>query len=443
MAAKTKRKIQKRAQSVKRITNTAKTEPENAASSRLIFTGRTNAGVYVTPDTALKNATVWACVQYLTRQTAQLPWRVMRDFKDGGAELVPSNPADYVLHTRPCPDMGPFTWRQSMLGTALLWGNSYAEIQWDNRGAVYALWPIHPDRVNVRRNRETGVLEYEVWNQGGRVTLDAADVFHVRGFGDGPVGYNVVEYAAQSIGWAQATEVFGSTFFGEGMNPSGIVETTAGLSQPAMEILRAELEKLYKGPKGKRTAILDAGMKFQKLATQPNDAQFIETRIHQVEEVCRWFGVPPHKVMHLLRATFSNIESQSIEVVVDAVTPWCKIFEEEANYKFFGPQNRAGVYTKIDTRALLRGDHAARAAFYKSMFELGMSINQILALEDFNGIGPDGDVRFVSNNVQTLDRAIRGQPVKLQPKPGDPLPPDQQPALPAKTNGAGNGVASH
>jgi HK97 family phage portal protein len=130
---------------------------------------------------------------------------------------------------------------------------------------------------------------------------------------------------------------------------------------------------------------------------------------HQVEDICRWFGVPPHKVMHLLRATFSNIEHQSIEVVVDSVMPWIKALEEEANYKLFG-SNRLGYYTKIDVRGLLRGDNASRADYYAKMHGLGMTLNTILALEDMNGIGADGDVSFVSNNVQTLERAIRGQP---------------------------------
>lgn len=382
-----------------------KAAPDPARTSRIVSAGRTPAGIYVNADTALKNAVVWACIQYLTKTVAQLPWRVMRETATG-SERVSTNPVDWLISQRPCPDMGSFTWRQTMLGNALRFGNAYAEIERDNRGAAYALWTIHPERVVVRR-AESGQLEYEVWNNGGNTVLPAADMFHIRGFGDGAVGYNVIEYAAQSIGWAQATEVFGSTYFGSGANPSGVVETAKGMSPAGVGELRTAFNRLYAGPKGDKTVFLDNGMKYTKLSTDPGDSQFIETRQHQVEEICRWFGVPPHKVMHLLRATFSNIEHQSIEVVVDSVTPWIKVFEEEANYKLFGA-NRLGLYTKIDVRGLLRGDNASRAQYYKTMFELGMSINQILALEDFNGIGPDGDERFVSNNVQTLKNAIAG-----------------------------------
>jgi HK97 family phage portal protein len=394
----------------------AKSGDSSTSTSRIVHSRRQPSGVYVDPDTALQNATVWACVQYLTKAVAQLPWRVMRDSANGGADVAASHPVDWLLHHRPCPDLGSFSWRQAMLGTALTWGNAYAEIEWDNRGVAYALWPIHPSRVNVRRG-EDGRLEYEVWNRGGNVVLPAADVFHVRGFGDGAVGFNVIEYAAQSIGWARATEIFGAAFFGEGINPSLIVESPNALSPEARSFLLAELKKLYGGPRGEKTMVLDAGIKANKLTMAPDEAQFVETRQHQVEEICRWFGVPPHKVMHLLRATFSNIEHQSIEVVVDSVTPWVKVFEEEANYKLFGQANRAGFYTKMNLRGLLRGDATSRAQLYSAMFGMGMTINQILALEDMNGIGPDGDVPFVSNNVQTLERAIRGEPTAPAERP--------------------------
>ena len=380
------------------------TKPEGPTTSRVLYTGRTASGVYVDADTALRNATVWACVQYLTRTVGKLPWRVMIETASG-REIARTHPVDWLLNKRPNPEMGSMTFRQSLLGQALLWGNGYAEIERDNRGVPINLWPIHASRVTAKRD-DNGWLIYEVWDKGGNVVVQPADMFHVRGFGDGPVGYSVVQYAAQSIGWAQATELFGATYFGEGMNPSGIVTVKTGLSIDAMQEMRNSLEQLYKGPKGKRTMILDAGAEFQKLATNPNDSQFIETRQHQIAEICRWFGVPPHKVMDLMRATFSNIEHQSIEVVVDSIAPWVKAFEEEADFKLFG-SNRSNLYTHMPLQALMRGDNASRVAFYKGMLEIGaMTINEIRALEDMNSIGEDGDVHFVTRNVQTLETAL-------------------------------------
>lgn len=377
----------------------ARTTQADEPNSRGVWIGRARSGVLVDNDSALKNAVVWACITYLSKTLAQLPWAVMKNV-DGGSERMNAHPVDWLIHTRPCPDMGSFTWRQTMLGNALRFGNAYAEIEWDNRGMPFALWPIHPDRVIVKRGVD-GLLAYEVWNRGGSVTLAARDVFHIRGFGDGPVGFNVIEYAAESIGWAQATEIFGASYFGQGMNPSGVIETPNGITPEGLSVLKAEMKKLYAGPKAERTMFLDKGMKFNKLANSPEESQFIETRQHQVEEICRWFGVPPHKVMHLLRAHFANIEHQSIEVVIDSIMPWVKVFQEEADYKLFGA-NRQGFFTKIDVRGLLQGDHESRGKFYVVLAGLGWSMNEIRALEDMNSIGPDGDLRFRSIQLQPL-----------------------------------------
>jgi HK97 family phage portal protein len=397
---------------------------------------RTGAGVWVDGDSALQDATVWICVNYLARQVAQPPWRAGRETADGGFEIAPTNPADRLLNRRPNPEMGAFTFRQTLMGWVLRYGNGYAEIEWDARGAPAALWPIHPDRVQVMRD-SAGKLFYRVWNQsGGSSDLPAEDMFHVRGFGDGPVGISVMQYAAESIGWARATAIFGSTFFGEGMNPTVVLSTDKVMSEKSADEARKRMKSLYKGADGEKTFIADAGLKVEKLAYTPEEGQFIETRQQQVEEICRWFGVPPHKAMQLLRATFSNIEQQSIEVVGDTIAPWCKVFEEEADYKLF-PQRGPAMRTRMDLKALLRGDSAARAAFYKAMWETGaFPINAILRAEGENTIGAVGEVRFVPLNYQPLDRAI-APPRPALPAPADPAAEETADAKPpAKLNGA-------
>jgi HK97 family phage portal protein len=251
------------------------------------------------------------------------------------------------------------------------------------------------------------------------------DMFHVRGFGDGPLGLNVMEYAAQSIGWARAVQIFGATFFGSGTNLSGVVTMKKSLTQAGLDVLRENFEGLYKGAgKGNKTAFLDAEMDFKPIGVDPNKAQFIETNQFQIEECCRWFGVPPHKVMHLLRATFSNIEHQSIEVVTDSITPWVKRFEEEADYKLFGENNRQGFYTKMALQALLRGDSITRASYYKTMREIGVfTVNEILALEDMNTISEDdgGDKRVMQSQFTTLEQ-IGEQPITPPSFPSEASP---------------------
>jgi HK97 family phage portal protein len=239
-----------------------------------------------------------------------------------------------------------------------------------------------------------------------RVSIAYRDMFHLRGFGEGPVGVNVISYAAESLGWARAAQLFGAAFFGNGATPTTVVVNKKNLTPEGLKRQRAEFEQLYKGPRNSnKTAHLDNEAAVQAIGVNAKDSQLIETHQHLVEEVCRWFGVPPHKVMHLLRATFSNIEHQAIEVVVDSVSPWVKRFEDEADYKLFG-QNRQAFYTKMNMRALMRGDAAARIAFYKGMWEMGAySPNDILENEDDNTLGEVGDKHLVQLNLTTLERA--------------------------------------
>lgn len=395
-------------------------DSSDTATIRVTPVFQTTAGVRVNGDEALRNATVWACVTYLSRTIAQLPWRVMQEQANGTARRAPVHPIDYVIARRPNPEMSSFTFRETMVGWAVRRGNAVAEIQRDARGIPVALWPIHPSRVTFERDMETGQLLYGVTNgQEPKVYLTGDQVFHLRGYGEGPVGLDVVSYAAESIGWAMATELFGASFFGNGANASGFLVATGKLSPTAFTNLEKTLASKHGGPKkGNKTMILDNGMKYEKSGTTPDDAQFIETRQHQVEEICRWFGVPPHKVMHLLRATFSNIEHQSIEVVVDSITPWAKRLEEEADYKFFG-QNRQAFFTKIDLKGLLRGDFKSRQEGLQIMRRNGVvNANEWRRLEDMDEIGPDGDKYICEGNMTTLE-AIGTAPVAQQKSPGD------------------------
>lgn len=404
---------------------------DDVRPGRIAIITRTQAGVSVDAETALKNAVVWACIRYLTNAVGQLPWRVMREERDGDKVPVPTHQVDWMLHRRPAPEMGAFTWRQTMLGNALRYGNGYAEIERDNAGRPIWLHPLHPNRVTPRRRPDTGALYYDVQGDGvgQRVELEPADMFHVRGFGDGPVGYNVVEYAAQSIGWAQATELFGASFFGEGMNPGGIVEGAGSLTKDGLARLKAEFKQLYQGPKkSNRTVFLDAGMKWTQVSVKPDEAQFIETRQHQVEEICRWFGVPPHKAMHLLRSTNNNIEHQGIEVVTDSVVPWVRILEDEADFKLFG-QNRMGLFTQMDLAALLRGDMKAQAEYFASLVSNGiMNRDEARARLGMNRVrGKGGTKHTIQANMTTLDRVGEDLPAPAS----DPQRPADDPQPPA------------
>lgn len=406
-------------------------EPRGAGDSRIPLTGRTLAGVRITPDNAVQVSAVWACLRYLSQTVAVLPWHVMRQ-REKGATIARGHPVDQLLHGRPNPEWSSFQFRETLLHWALRWGNGYAEIERDDGGRPLALWPIHPQRVQPMRD-EAGRLFFRVENGAGQrpTDLDFLDVFHLRGFGDGPVGVNVVEYAAETIGWARAAQLFGASFFGSGLNATGVITSTRSLSAQAWERLRIRFRRLYGGPGGERVLMLDNGMEFKPIAIEPEKGQFIETNQHLVEEICRFFGVPPHKVMHMLRSTNNNVEAQVVEVVVDSVGPWVKRFEDEADFKLLGGRIWA---TKMNLNALMRGDPASRAAFYQVMRQQGVfSANDILGIEDMDPIPAEqgGDKRVMQSQYTTLERIGEDEPAEAEPAEAEPAEPanDESPAL--------------
>jgi HK97 family phage portal protein len=374
----------------------------------------------------------------------------MKDGKNG-AEIADTHNIDNLLWKRPSPEWSSFQFRETLMHWALRWGNGYAEIEPDQAGRPFALHPVHPERVTVwRSSGETvdaygepigdGELYYDVHNGTGGgsiggIILSKKRVFHVRGFGEGPVGVNVVAYAAESLGWVKAAQLFGASFFGNGANVNAVVMNKKPLKPDGVKRQRAEMEGLYRGPRNaNKLAILDNDAELKLLGLDAEKSQLNQTNLALISEVCRWFGVPPHKVMDLSRGTFSNIEHQAIEVVVDSVAPWVKRFEDEADYKLFGPQNRNKYYNKMNMRALLRGDAAARVAYYDGMVKIGaFSPNRVLECEDENTIGPAGDIHVMQNQNVTLEQIAAGVD-----DPNPPVDPATPPAPPSKDDEPGS-----
>ncbi|MFN4283504.1 MAG: phage portal protein [Alphaproteobacteria bacterium] len=388
------------------------TDPTTPSTQRIGYVGRTTAGVVITPDNALTVSTVWACVRYLSQTVAGLPWRVCLDKRPNGqGKIQSSHPVDWLLNKRPNAEWSAFQFKETLMQWALRWGNGYAEIERDLAGRPIALWPIAPWRVAVKRRIGSGELYYEIsgaaFDSRGVVEIAPRDMFHLRGFGDDVVGVNVVQYAAESIGWARAVQLFGAAFFGNGANLGGFITTPNGLTPEGLKELETRLLNLTSGPrKSNKWLPIDAGMEPKPLAVEPNKAQFIETNQHLVEEICRWFGVPPHKVMHLLRAHFTNVEHQSIEAVQDSIMPWTIRMQQEADYKLFG-QNRSGYYTWMNLREIQRGDFKSQQEGLEVARRNGViSANQWIEELDLDPIPPEqgGDKRIVQSQYTTLEK---------------------------------------
>lgn len=254
---------------------------------RIIHRRRTRAGVIIDENTSLTISAAWACLRYLSQTVAMLPWRVKLKTPKGH-EVQEKHPVDYLLNERPNPEWSSFQFRETLLGWAVRKGNGYAEIERSIDGRPIGLWPLHPDRVQPMRDRQTGELYYDVsGNDQGTVRIETDDMFHLRGFGEGPVGVSMVAYAAESLGWAKAAQMFGAGFFGNGAQINGVVKYDKELSPQAMTELRNDWRRQYGGPSGQNgIAVLDNGMDFQAIGVEPEKGQFIQTNQHLVDEVC-------------------------------------------------------------------------------------------------------------------------------------------------------------
>lgn len=401
---------------------------DDDTSMALVGWRETVAGERVTEADAVKQSVVFSCRRFITGNLAQLPHRAYRRLDESSATVDMAHPTSIVLGKRPNPEMGPMQFKEVLCGHGMINGNGYAEIVRNRRGEVFQLWPIHPTRVEPERF--AGVLKYVYTDENLRErVLDAEDIFHIRGFGTGIKGVNVIEHAAETIGWARATEIFGSAFFGNGVHMSGALEIPNELemSPEARTEFKKEFENKRRGARrGFLPVFLDKGVKWIQFAGKNNEAQFIETLTFQVNQIARYFGVPPHKVNELARATFTNIIEQSIEVIQDTIMPWVLRFEEEANYKLLPPTDEH--YTKINVNALMRGDPKSRGEFYRVMVNIGaMSPNDVRRLEEMNPYD-GGDVYVMQQQmvpVKLLGTINRGSaPPAPQPEPEDEEEPE-------------------
>lgn len=405
------------------------TQPAKPQLQRVFHTVKQTAGIRVTEDIAMTYATFWACVGFIADSIASLPLHHMKARPGGGADIVYESPVDWLCQNESNPETAAFQFRETVIAHALVWGNGYAEIERDMAGRPVWLWQITPDRVKVDR-LASGQLIYEVANQNQPNTiLMPEDVFHLKGLGfDGVVGYPVVQYAARSIGGAISVDESASTFYGNDATPGGLLKHPRRLSENARKDLLDSWQARHGGSRNRRMiALLEEGLEYQQTGVPPETSQLIENRQFGPVDITRWFRVPPHKVGILDRATFSNIEQQELQAIIDCLMPWAVRFEQEVNRKCFGRTSRGSNYVKHNFNARLRGDAQMRAQLYQMMLLFGVSsINEVRDKEDMNPIGTDGDKRFVQRNMITLDQA--GMP---EPAPGAALPqttPQEKPA---------------
>lgn len=366
----------------------------------------TSAGVEINPNTALRSTAVFACVRVLAFSLAQLPLIVYKRLERGKERAV-KHPAYNLLHVQPNNEISSFHWRSLKMAHVLLYGNAYSEIEFNGRGDPVAFWPIpawrcRPVRVNTKS--QNNLLVYEVLRPDkGQEFILPSHILHIKGLStDGLSGLSVIGQAAQAIGVSLAAQDLAARFFGQGFNIGGVVEHPNALSDTAYKRLKDDLTEKYEGlSKAHRLLFLEEGMKFSKMGIPPEEAQFLESRQFEVVDIARMFGVPPHKIGDLSRATFSNIEHQAIEFVQDTMMPWFVNWEQEINRKLMDSAH----FAEFLAEGLLRGDSAARGAFYKDLFNMGsLSPNDVREKENMNPV-PGGDKRFVPLNMVPIEES--------------------------------------
>lgn len=427
------------------------TTPITAAQLASILSGGdAGSGESVSQTTSMRVGAVFACVRVISDALARMPLVTYERTKDG-RQRAKNHPLYTLLKTRPNPDMSSFALRKALMANTLLWGNGYAEIVRRRSGAVDALIPIETPRVTPFR--ENGELKYRVSTSTGDVVLLKREMIHVPGLSyDGICGLSVIAHARQTIGACLAADKFQGTLLKNGLRPSGVLEHPGKLGDQAVKNLRESFAATYGGaPNAGKPMILEEGMKWNAAAMPLEDAQFVETGYFRVEEICRWFGVPPHKVQHLARATNNNIEQQGLDFLGDTLAPWVEAIEQELNWKLLLPTEQDRYYVEHLTQSIIQMDANARGGFYERLFRVGgISSDEIRERENMNNL-PDGRGRTFwtqSSNMPMPTEDQRDQLLEswikkgMSSSPGGAGGPDDGSGTPdPKTDGrvAGNG----
>lgn len=366
----------------------------------------------VTATTAMKYTAVFSCIRVLGETFASAPAKLYRKITDEEREARNDLAVYDILHNAPNEEMAPFNFKEAAMIALNTGGNAVCERLVDRSGNLVGLYPYQWQQVKIDRDPETKKLIYKISN-GKSITkkeLTRQQVFHIPGMSvDGVIGMSPIEYAASAIRLGRSYEEFGNQMFRNAAIPSGGFSTDGTLNDAAFQRLKKELKENYAGLKNTGTPLLlEAGLKFTSFTVKPIDAQLIENKKFQIEDIARIYRVPLHLIQNLDRATNNNIEHQSLEFIMYTMLPWFKRWEENINMQLLTPaERRAGYYVEFDLRGLLRGDQLSRSRAYAVGRQWGwLSVNDIRKLENFPPI-PNGDRYLEPENMREAGETER------------------------------------
>lgn len=385
------------------------------------------------PESPLKIATVWRALNVLAGAVASLPIDVFRHIDptrpDAGKEVAAGDPWRRRLKRGPNRMQTSFRWRHQMVGCILSHGNYYAQKLGAPGQEAEQLWPLDPARMKVKDLLRDGTLVYEYTTQAGRAEpLYQDEVFHARGYStDGMTGVSVFELMRQTTALALSNRTQRTSFVRNEMRPSAVITTPGELSDPARENLQKGYARAFGGPRrAGRVMVLEQGAKIDGFRFTSRDAQEIESEHFLIEEFLRFTGVPGVLVGHADKtATYASAEQFFQSFVTHGVFPLTSNIEEELTSSLFGID--AEEFVEFNLNAMLRPDSAARAAFYRTMVELGcLTRNEVRALENRNPLpGLDepltpGNMTRGSDPQQTPAAPKKPDPEEDEPEPDEP-----------------------
>jgi len=381
------------------------------------------SGRVVNDKEALKVSAVFACIRILSQSIASLPLILYKRTEEGGKQRSVENPLYWVLHDQPNQIQSSFDFFEYVVGSLCLRGNSYVQRILNGAGQVSELWPLPTEAVTVKIT-PTGEKYYVYSRNGVQKVFGADEIIHFKGLSsDGLVGLSPIDSARESIGVALATEEHSARFFSEGVSPTGVLEHPGVLTDAAAKRIRDSFQERYAGSGNSgKTMLLEENMKWHQVGLTNEQSQFLETRKFQTTEIARWFGVPPHMIGDLERATFSNIEHQALEFVTFSLRPWLVRIERTLINALFTAEDRRKYVLEFLVDALLRGDIKTRYEAYQIARNNGwLNVDEIRQKENMNPL-PDqiGQKYLQQLNMTELgkepDPAKEGTPAKTRAK---------------------------
>ena len=378
------------------------------------FMGReSSSGKIVTVDSAMQLSAVWACVRLIAETVATLPLGLYRRAADGGREAATDHALYDLLHHQPNADMTAVQFWEAVVASLLLRGNAFVLKHIGALGRIVALELLLPHRVSVRR-LNNGELEYTYQpTRGGAVKIPQASMMHIAGFSfDGVIGLSAIQYGANVFGAAASAEGASSGTFKNGLLQTVAFSVDRDLKKEQREEFREYVKTISGAMNAGKSPVLERGVKAENIGIDPIDAQLLESRAFGVEEICRWFRVPPFMVGHSEKSTSwgTGIEQQMLGFLAFSLRPWLTRIEQSVRKSLLRPGERAGLYAEFAIEGLLRADSAARSAFYSQMTQNGIySRDDCRVRENLPRLGGNAAVLTVQSNLLPIDKLGGGQ----------------------------------